>query len=51
MDEVMKVAFVAGDEMQRYEEREEEASVSVPSIKMTEAIYPLEHRNANEKLN
>ncbi len=51
MDEVMKVAFVAGDEMQRYEEREEEASVSVPSIKMTEAIHPLEHRNANEKLN
>ena len=51
MDEVMKVAFVAGDEMQRYEEREEEASVSVPSIQMTEAIHPLEHRNANEKLN
>jgi len=51
MDEVMKVALVTGDELQRHEEREEEASVSLPSIQMTEAIHPLEHRNANEKLN
>ena len=51
MDEVMKVALVAADELQRHEEREEEASVSLPSIQMTEAIHPLEHRNANEKLN
>ena len=51
MDEVMKVALVTGDELQRHEEREEEASVSLPSIQMTEAIHPLEHLNANEKLN
>jgi ATP-dependent Lon protease len=51
MDEVMKVALVAVDELQRHEEREEQASVSLPSIQMTEAIHPLEHRNANEKLN
>jgi len=51
MDEVMKVALVAVDELQRHEEREEEASVSLPSIQMTEAIHPLEHLNANEKLN
>ena len=51
MDEVMKVALVTDDELQRHEEREEEASVSLPSIQMTEAIHPLEHRNANEKLN
>ena len=51
MDEVMKVALVTGDELQRHEEPEEEASVSLPSIQMTEAIHPLEHRNANEKLN
>ncbi|MGA2330683.1 MAG: endopeptidase La [Syntrophales bacterium] len=51
MDEVMKVAFVAGDETRRHEERDEEASVSLPSIQMTEAIHPLEHLNANEKLN
>jgi ATP-dependent Lon protease len=48
MDEVMKVALVAGEELQM---REEEASVSLPSIQMTEAIHPLEHLNANEKLN
>jgi hypothetical protein len=51
MDEVMKVALVTGDELQRHEEREEEASVSLPSIQVTEAIHPLEHLNANEKLN
>jgi ATP-dependent Lon protease len=51
MDEVMKVAFVADDELQRHEEREEEASVRLPSIEMTEVIHPLEHLNANEKLN
>ena len=48
MDEVMKVALVTGEELQI---REEEASVSLPSIQMTEAIHPLEHLNANEKLN
>ena len=51
MDEVMKVALVTGDELQGHEEHEEEASVSLPSIQMTEAIHPLEHLNANEKLN
>jgi ATP-dependent Lon protease len=51
MDEVMKVALVTGDELQRHEKREEEVSVSPPSIQMTEAIHPLEHRNVNEKLN
>ena len=48
MDEVMKVALVTGEELQI---REEEASVSLPSIQMTEAVHPLEHLNANEKLN
>jgi hypothetical protein len=51
MDEVMRVALVAGGELQRHEGREEEASVSLPSIQMTEVIHPLEHLNANEKLN
>lgn len=51
MDEVMKVAFVAGDETQRHEEREDEVSVSLPSIQMTDAIHPLGHSGANEKLN
>ncbi len=51
MDEVMKVAFVAADETQRREKLEEEASVSLPSIQITEAIHPLGHSSANEKLN
>ncbi|MGZ6290650.1 MAG: endopeptidase La [Syntrophales bacterium] len=51
MDEVMKVAFVARDETQRLEEREEEASMSLPPIQMTEVIHPLGHSSANEKLN
>ncbi|MGO9137432.1 MAG: endopeptidase La [Syntrophales bacterium] len=51
MDEVMKVAFVADDELQMHAEREEEASVSLPSIQITEAIHPLGRSSANEKLN
>jgi ATP-dependent Lon protease len=51
MDEVLKVALIPSDEIVRHEKREEEASVSPPSIQMTEAIHPLEHRNVNEKLN
>ncbi|HEX7535295.1 MAG TPA: S16 family serine protease, partial [Syntrophales bacterium] len=51
MDEVMKVAFVAADETQRREKLEEEASASLPSLQMTEAIHPLGHSSANEKLN
>jgi ATP-dependent Lon protease len=51
MDEVMKVAFVADDETQRREVCEEEASMSLPPIQMTEAIHPLGHSSANEKLN
>ncbi|MGZ3593316.1 MAG: endopeptidase La [Syntrophales bacterium] len=51
MDEVMKVAFVAADETQKREVCEEEASVSLPPIQMTEAIHPLGHSSANGKLN
>jgi ATP-dependent Lon protease len=51
MDEVMKVAFVAGDEKQRHEEHEDGVSVSLPSIQMTDTIHPLGHSGANEKLN
>jgi ATP-dependent Lon protease len=51
MDEVMRVALVSGDELKRHKDREEETPVSRPSIQMTETIHPLEHGNANEKLN
>jgi ATP-dependent Lon protease len=51
MDEVMKVAFVAADEKQRHEKHEDEVSVSLPSIQMTDAIHPLGQSGANEKLN
>ncbi len=51
MDEVMRVALVSGDELERHEDREGETPASRPSIQMTETIHPLEKSNAMAKLN
>jgi ATP-dependent Lon protease len=51
MDEVMRVALVSGDELERHADREGETPASRPSIQMTETIHPLEQSNAMAKLN
>jgi ATP-dependent Lon protease len=43
MDEVLKIALCAADEKIRHEEQDEEKSIRVSSITMTDAIRPLEN--------
>jgi len=43
MDEVLKVALIPGEEVHVKEDIEEETTIHLPSIPMTETIRPLEN--------
>ena len=49
MDEVLKAALLPDDKVKDYSETEEEKSIRIPSVQLTEGVHPLEHSDTIEQ--